>query len=69
MTENWGAGVPLVRMKFFLFLFVVSAFFPFIGTAAPNVLLICVDDLKPTIASYGDAIAEHRPIGQTWGAF
>ncbi len=45
-------------MKSFLFLFVVSAFSPFIGTAAPNVLLICVDDLKPTIASYGDAIAK-----------
>ena len=26
--------------------------------AKPNVLLICVDDLKPTIASYGDPVAK-----------
>ena len=33
---------------------------------SPNVLLICVDDLKPILGCYGDPagpLAEHRPVG------
>jgi hypothetical protein len=33
--------------------------------ARPNVLLICVDDLKPLLGCYGDAVevAAYRPAG------
>ena len=31
---------------------------PLSGATKPNVLLLCVDDLKPTIGCYGDAVAK-----------
>lgn len=41
------------------FLALLSLALPFSATAAqPNVLLICVDDLKPTLGCYGDPIAK-----------
>ena len=35
-----------------------AALFAAAATPKPNVLLICVDDLKPTIAAYGDPLAK-----------
>ncbi len=36
----------------------LSAALPLAATAQPNVLLICVDDLKPAIGCYGDPVAK-----------
>ena len=46
-----------------IFLFLVSALVVNAATAArPNVLLICVDDLKPALGCYGDPIARSPNI-------
>ncbi len=39
-------------------LFILSALCPMLSAAKPNVLLICVDDLKPTIGCFGDTHAK-----------
>ncbi len=49
--------VPHRRMhlrQIFLFLFAAAA----AQAAKPNVLMICVDDLKPTLGCFGDAVAQ-----------
>ena len=43
-------------LRFFLFFLTVSSAFA-APARRPHVLLICVDDLKPALACYGDAIA------------
>lgn len=55
--EKGGLKPALPRAALPL-LFVIA--FPHIASAAqrPNVLLICVDDLKPALGCYGDAIAK-----------
>ncbi|MGB7342752.1 MAG: sulfatase-like hydrolase/transferase [Pirellulaceae bacterium] len=42
--------------KYLCLLFLVAAFQPSFA-ASPNVLLICIDDLKPNLGCYGDTIA------------
>lgn len=39
-------------------LFILFALCPLLSSAKPNVLLICVDDLKPTIGCFGDSHAK-----------
>jgi iduronate 2-sulfatase len=39
-------------------LLILLAFCPLLSAAQPNILLICVDDLKPTIGCFGDAQAK-----------
>jgi iduronate 2-sulfatase len=48
----------------FLFLLTLGVFSALPATAAtkPNVLLICVDDLKPVLHCYGDATAKSPNI-------
>ena len=41
-------------LRFFLLMFLSLASCAF-GAAKPNVLLICVDDLKPLLGCYGDS--------------
>ncbi len=50
----------LVAMKspLLLIAFVAVCLLPLRAAEKPNVLLICVDDLKPTIGAYGDKLAK-----------
>lgn len=45
-------------MRSFLFPLACLASTTFAASSPPNVLLICVDDLKPTLGCYGDKIAK-----------
>ena len=48
----------MLRLALFLFILCPSIF----AAAKPNVLLICVDDLKPLLGCYGDAVVKSPNI-------
>lgn len=53
MSLHRSSGLMFLRLTLFSFLAVLSA-----QAAKPNILMICVDDLKPTLGCYGDTVAQ-----------
>ncbi|MHC4995494.1 MAG: sulfatase-like hydrolase/transferase, partial [Planctomycetota bacterium] len=54
---NYGPSMIMKLATLFSLTLVVCVTLPALGSAKKNVLLICVDDLKPAIGAYGDKLA------------